>query len=320
MSAQLFVFTGLNDFALRDELKRWTSEFTERHGEENLTPVDGERTTYRELLDSVSSAPFIAEKRLVIIRGIPRGTKEDIDRLLASIHPAVIVVFVDPAPDKRLGSVKALLQVATVREWNPVRTAELRRWMTQYLSQWKTTIDAPAADRLIDRVGEDQQLLSMELRKLALHGGVRPISIADVNALVVYQGERQVWALMELLRKGGAADAIGCVRDLLAGGESAQGLWAMLLWMLANVAPVASSAARNGGNPAAVAKETGVNIRTVRSLLPLVRGKSNDEIAALVDRIVDYDMALKTGELRATDGEPQELTATIERVLIACCS
>ncbi len=300
-------------------MAQWTGQFTLKHGAENLLRLDGESAGIADVVDAVASAPFIAEKRLVVVRRIPRATKEDVDRILAAIHPAVILVFVDAEPDKRLGGVKMLLQIAEIREHPVLRSAQLRQWIAGLLQQYGATMLPTAIDHLIAVVGEDQQMLFMELQKLALYCADRPIDIAAVDALVVYQGERQVWALMDLLQQGSPGPAIRYVQSLLDRGESIQGLWAMVLWMLGTVAPIAA-ACSNSTNPMTIAKETGINPRTVRSILPLVRSHSLNDVREIVHRVVEYDMALKTGELRASDSEPQELTIALDRVLIACCS
>ena len=75
--------TGENLYALRGEKRRWIDEFSKKHGPENIVRVDGKGLTVRILLDEVGVMPFLAEKRLVIVDGVPKSTKEEIQALLS---------------------------------------------------------------------------------------------------------------------------------------------------------------------------------------------------------------------------------------------
>ena len=119
--SQIFLFTGENAYALREEVLRWTGGFREKHGEENLLRLTARHLTVGALLDEVAVAPFIAEKRLVLIEGIPTLSKEEVEQLANMVHPQVIITFVDPKPDRRLAATKKLFDLATVKAFPPLR-------------------------------------------------------------------------------------------------------------------------------------------------------------------------------------------------------
>ncbi len=326
---QLFFFTGGNIYLLRQQSLRWVQEFTRKHGAENLLRIAGAETNFRSLTDEVAVAPFIAERRLVIVEGVPKGGKEEgtpksgkeeVVRFIAAMHPQVVVLFVDPSPDRRLSAVKELLAKATVREWKPLSPAQIRLWVSAFARDHGGEMTETAVGSLIERVGADQELLAPEIEKLVCYAKGRPITQEDVDVLAVCSVEREVWGLMPLLKRGGEAAALSYVHALLARGESIQGLWSMFLWMTGNFLPLSLAARRGGANPAALAKATGMKPGTVLSLLPVVRQHSLASLGAILARIVDYDIALKTGEIRATDQEPQELEAALDCAIVACCA
>ena len=65
----------------------WIAEFEKKYGPENLSRLQAKEITLPTLLDEISSVPFLAEKRLVIVQGIPSFAKEDIEMLPKSYTP-----------------------------------------------------------------------------------------------------------------------------------------------------------------------------------------------------------------------------------------
>ncbi|MDD5751743.1 MAG: DNA polymerase III subunit delta [Candidatus Peribacteraceae bacterium] len=313
----VFLFTGENTFALRAEFQRWVGEFREKHGEENLSRLEGSALKLGELLGEVSAAPFIAEKRLVVVEGIPSFSKEEIQRILAEVHPQVILLFMDSKPDKRFSSTKELLATATVKEFAPLAGVHLQQWLRTYIQEYGSSAADPVLAHLIDVVGTDQQQLSQEVRKLALHAAGRPIAREDVDQLVIPSAEQTVWRLMDLLGEGRAEEAVSFARNLLDRGESPYSLWNMLLWMLTNLTQVAAALDAKITAPLAIVQATGIKFGTVRSLLPLARRCQVGKLKDILSQVVEADIGLKTGAYRATAENEEELEALIDRCLLA---
>ncbi|MDD3896563.1 MAG: DNA polymerase III subunit delta [Candidatus Peribacteraceae bacterium] len=318
--AQIYLFTGENSYELRRKRSFWAQEFSCKHGEENLLRLEARTTTFRALIDEVSVAPFIAEKRLVLMDGIPSGTKEEVEQLCRSIHPAVILLIAEPKPDKRLSVVKALTAVAQCEEFRRCSPAALEEWLTKEIAALGGSMHPEAKAFLLDRVGNEQELLVQECRKLVLYAQGREIRIEDIEMLVVCQSEKQVWELMDLLAQRKTSEAMRYVQRMLRQGESAVGLWNIFLWMISNLVPVAGVVEDGVTSPVAIAKQVGMNVRNVQTLLPFVRSMSRAQLTSLIERIVEYDIALKTGKIRASDQEPEELLSVIDRSLLACCA
>ena len=317
---QIYLFSGDNSYELRRKRSFWMQEFSRKHGEENLLRLEERTTTFRTLIDEVSVAPFIAEKRLVLVEGIPTGKKEEVEQLCRSIHPAVVLLITEPKPDKRLSVVKALTAVAQCEEFRHPSPAALEAWLAKEITALGGSIGAAARAFLLERVGNEQELLVQEARKLVLYAQGREITPEDVETLVVCQAERQVWELMDLLAQRHAPAALRYVQRMLRQGESAFGLWNIFLWMISNLAPVAGAVEGGNTSPLAIAKQVGMNVRSVQTLLPFVRSMSRAQLTSLIERIVEYDIALKTGKIRASDQEPEELLSVIDRSLLACCA
>ena len=294
-------------------------EFQKKHGSENciLLPPN---ISYANLADEISASPFIAEKRLVVVDGIPRGEAEDVEQLPEVIHPSCILVFVDPKPDKRLGTVKKLQKLATLKEFPHLEGQALRQWLQESAVRKGKRFQSDAIEQLLLTVGDDEDQLSTEVDKLVLGSKRETVEKADVERLCVVAGEQEVWMLTSLLVGGSPSSALAGMRSLLARGEDPHSLWNILLWFLRQVAAVAAAADAGQRTPAALGEKLQVPFPTAKILLPVVERVDRRELRRVLHEAIEDDIGLKTGKYRSTADEQQEVLAIVERLLLRLCS
>lgn len=278
--------------------------------------LEGARLTFRELLDEVSVAPFISPKRLVVIDGVMKGSKEELRMLPNHIHPDTVVLFADPKPDKRLAGTKELLSIAEVKEYKPVVGIQLQQWMKSMASAEGATLESGAITALLDMVGEDQDMLEQELKKLALHAQGKPITKNDVDAMVDATDEGVIWKLTDILATGHRQEALAYAYKIIDRGGDAYGLWAILLNLLKNTVAVCGEVSGGNSDQKSISEETGIHFMAVRSLVGLGRKLRERDLSAFVTWTVEADKSLKTGGYRSTDDAPEELWALIDRFLL----
>lgn len=314
--AAFHVFTGENVFLLRAEKRRWMQEFRKKHGDDNCIVLDGQKLTMGELLDTVAVLPFLAEKRLVVVDTLPKCTREEVQTLAANIHPQVILLFCDAKPDKRGAGVKEMLSVADVREFMPLKGKPLSQWVETYAREKGASLEPAGRDALMEYLGEDMDLLSQEIDKLALHANGRAITRMDIELMTIPSDEGIVWRMTDLLCEGSRSGALRYAKRMLDRGGDAYGMWAILLSMLKNLVLV-RSAVRSGMTASKdIADATAVHIFALRSLLPYARRLQDAKMAAFLDWAVHADRDLKTGVIRATDDTPQELRVLIDQFIV----
>jgi DNA polymerase III subunit delta len=314
----LHLFTGENGFALRSELARWKKQFAAKHGPENLVQFPSS-VPLSDLLDATATMPFIAEKRLVIVDGLPKISKEEFAALLEGMHPAVILLFVDPKPDKRLALVKEVKKAATAHEFPVLSPSELRGWIASTLKEQSATITPDAVQALLTIVGTDQSMLDQELAKLALLSG-GAIEKHHVELAAVPSGSEVIWRLTDLLGSGKWAEALAFVRHAVDRGDDVYGLWSAVLYMLKNLVFVWAAVQSGERDDFAIAGAWGVPPMSVRSLKTLARSLSEEKLRSIVTFAIDSDIALKTGGYRFSAEHPEEVTALLEKTILACRS
>lgn len=317
LMGNIFLFTGENSYALREEKKRWIGEFVKKYGEENLLRITGKNFTFRQLLDEIAVAPFIAERRLVVVDGLPTLSKEEVTLLTDHIHPQTVLLFIEQKIDKRLAVSKQLLDVAEVKEFLPLRGKALLSWMQAFLKDEGATMEQSAAALLVEMLGEDQDMLSEELRKLALYAAGRPVTRADVDMMTLPSFEGVVWTLTDLLSAGRHDAALLYAHRYVERGGDPYGLWAVLLGMLRTLVAV-NVAVRDGQRDARdIASDLQIHFLAVRGVLSYASKISPDALDRFLERSIDADIGLKTGGFRATDEAPVELFALIDRFILS---
>lgn len=310
------LFTGLNGFALRSELLRWKKNFAEKHGPENLVTFSSS-VTLSDLLDATATMPFIAEKRLVIVEGLPKFEKEEFLSVLEGMHPAVLLLFVDPKPDKRLTLTKETTKVATVHSFDPLTRPELRAWIQGVVAKHNVNIMPDAVEALLTIVGTDQDMLGSELAKLALYAG-EVITKEAVEEVAVPSGTEIIWRLTDLIGSGKSVEALSFVRSAVDRGEDIYGLWSIVLNMLKNLTFVWAALKDGRSDDFSIAGTWSLPPMAVRSLKPLARSLSEEKLRSLIAFAIESDIALKTGGYRYSVDHPEEVIALLEKTILSC--
>ena len=313
----VFLFTGENSFALRQEKMSWMRAFSQKHGNENLVRIETRGLDIRSLLDEISIAPFIASKRFVIVEGIPGFSTEEMEQVCRGIHPQVVLLFIEQKPDRRLSAIKILMAQASVRTFPLLRGVKIREWVNSLLLKQGCTIDRPALDILLKKIGEDQEMFFQECLKIALFSGGH-VTQEDIERIVVPSDEGVIWTLTDLIASGRSNDAILYAQSLIDRGHDPFELWNIFLWMLRNMVLVCGAYEDGIEYPEQISRETGVPFPSVRALLPFVRRIDRSVIERIINRSVRADVGLKKGTYRVTGEEPQELLALMDRCVVGC--
>lgn len=317
LKGQLHFFTGENSYALEQELLRWKQAFFLKHGSENYLELQSKEASFSDLLDAVSVMPFIAERRLFVLRGMPCIEKEEAKFFAEAIHPQTVVVIADAKPDKRLGVTKEVMQLAEVQNFPSSSSGQLEAWGRGVVVSCGASIRKEAWNRLTEIVGTEQWMLDSELRKLSAHAAGE-ITEAHVDELAVPSGEQIVWRLTDLIGSKKIDAALDFLRSRIDRGEDPYGLWVILLNMIKNTTLVWSGLQSGLRDERSISSAFGIYFLSVRGLLPLARSLDRDSMSALVTFASDADLALKTGGLHYTKEHQEEVIAVIERAILFC--
>lgn len=234
----IYSLFGDDDFTIRETLRG----MKESVGTPDVRDVNivtfGADVSLDEFASSASTVPFLADKRLVVVEGLlgkferggrrsdskANGSKNlaewnELPGVLANVPQSTDVVFVDgrlSASNPLLGLVRELI---TVRTFNSPGPRDLRRWIAHRAQIEGAQIEEGAVRILAETIGSDLPVIASELRKLALAASGRAITGEDVDRMVSYVQESNIFASVDAIVEGRVGDALGLVHGLLEGGS-----------------------------------------------------------------------------------------------------
>ena len=205
-------------------------------GMEELNESLMDAPTSDAIIAACETLPFLADKRLVIVREHPALTgRADADDRLISYIPnvsdsAVLVFLCRGKADARKKLYTAVKKVGGVVSFAPLTEAELNGWIIKTFAGLSKTISPQTASVLSFTVGSDTALLRREIEKLAALVGERDtITDEDVHAVATRSVECTVFEMVDAVVAGQQGKAFGLLRDMLTTGSDRLGILAMLL-------------------------------------------------------------------------------------------
>ncbi|MGQ9556433.1 MAG: DNA polymerase III subunit delta [Desulfurispora sp.] len=269
--APVYLFYGPEEYLRRQALERLKEHLFPNANlrEFNLTRLDGSTASAAEILDTATTPPWGARKRLVIVREAPyfaavarsetdnqsspapRGTgkskspaKDENKDLLAYLQnpsPATCLVFdISYSPDRRRSLYRQLEKSGRTIEFAWLSPPDIRRWLNQQARLSGLTLDPEAAGELLLRCGRSLNLLYQEMQKLTLYCQDRGIIDRQaVQAVSPPALEEDIFAVVDAMGQRQPDRAIDGLRNLLLQRHPPQVILAMLgrqirlIWQIA---------------------------------------------------------------------------------------
>lgn len=188
------------------------------------------------IIAACETLPFLADKRLVIVREHPAllDRAEADERLITYIpqvpESAVLVFLCRGKADARKKLYNAFKKRGGVVSFAPLTEQELNAWIIKTFAALGKSADPATASLLAFTVGTDTSLLHQEIEKLAALAGERDtVTQEDVRSVAVRSVECTVFEMVDAVVAGQQGKAFALLRDMLSTGSDRLGILAMLL-------------------------------------------------------------------------------------------
>lgn len=225
---------GEEGWLLREKLQQIVARARSQGVDEmNTADFEGADADLAKVRESVQAAPFLADKRLIIIRDwlTSRSAEESdqlVETLVGAADPATIIVVVEHgAPDKRRGAVKKVAKSADKTWYFPaVDAPAAARHAERFATDAGAAIAPGTARQLVQQVGTDLWRLHSEISKLAVNGEITAQNLAE---LVTPNIEDDIFAFVDMLGLRNLPRATTELQKLLANDEPPLRLLAMVV-------------------------------------------------------------------------------------------
>jgi len=301
---RIYVIAGseetLAGFALSELLEGLLSAAQRVTG---LLDLDGDKAETSEVLDELRTLPFLADKRVVLVRRADKfvsNNRPQLERYFDNPSPTGVLVLVVSNWQSKTNLAKKLPSVGTLIKVSQPKAWELPGRLVQYAADaHQKKMSREAAELLAELAGDDLGRLYGEVDKLALYvGGSKAIKEQDVESLIGHNRLYSAFAVIDACVRAEAGKAVERLRKMFAEDKSAEykvvGAFAYHFRKLFT----AKKMLAEGDRPEWVAKKAGIWYNKEAQFRQL-RQLSLKQIGEQLGELAGIDYAIKRGRAQA---------------------
>jgi DNA polymerase-3 subunit delta len=286
--------TGNNSFAIKLRLDELMGGFLKSYGELALEKIDAEEADAQAILEAIQALPFLAQRKMVVVRAMS-GNKvaaEQIEQIISSVPDSTDLVLYEPATDKRTSFYKALRAKTELEEYNQLDPQGLAHWLAEEAKKRGGELGLGEATYFVERVGQNQMLLSNELDKLLTYN--QKISRAAISELIEPTPQTKIFDLLDAAFGGNKKRALQIYDEQRAQKVEPQAIMAMVAWQLQLLALAKLG---EGKPPIQIAKDAGVSSYPLVKASNLVNKLSLSRLKEITDEALRIDWRSKTSSI-----------------------
>lgn len=286
--------SGENGFGLQQELRQRVGDFVAAEGELALERLDGEEADYARIQEALTSLPFLASRKLVVLRAPSKNKTfvEKAEQLLGDLPETTEVIIVEPKLDRRLSYYKYLKSKTDYHEYNELDQGGMAQWLVARAKVQGGALSSNDARYLVDRVGLNQQMLGNELDKLVLYDP--KITRQTIELLTEQAPQSTIFELLEAAFAGRQRRALDLYKEQRALKVEPPQIIAMLAWQLHVLAIIKVAGDRSADT---IAKDAKLNPFVVRKSQAIARNLSLVQLKKLISDLLSIDASSKRTSL-----------------------
>ena len=272
-------------------------------GMETLNETILEDPSVDQLIADVETQPFMADKRLIIVRDLPAlmGRSEADERLISYLpsvpETSYLLFYCTGKPDGRKKLYNAVKKLSGIVTFSPLRGTELTRFVVGSFQEAGKECDDRTAEYLIFTVGSDAGLLRNEIQKLASCAIDRPQILAeDVTSLATPSTECTVFQMIDAVVSGQKSRAFTLLRNQLLSGTDRMAILSMLLRQYRLLQHIKIMQYEKRGNDF-IRSSLGVPPFAVDQYVRQASGYTGGQIKSAVRICFETEYALKSGRM-----------------------
>jgi DNA polymerase-3 subunit delta len=309
-SPTFYVFHGDDDLRIEEEVAKLRAKTsTSPNADLNTAEFDGTSTSVTDILSAAMAYPFLADKRLVIVRdllawigrkGAGETGKKAVESLLDTLPQLPEWARVIFWEREKLSDAHKIVKLAQTDAHGFEKCytvpADSSDWIVKRARDaYETIIEPRAAAALASVTGSDLRGADNELFKLACYvNGERAISEADVALLTPYVAEANVFALVDALAEGRGKTAASLLHRLLEQQEDAFAIYGMIIRQF-RLLLLAKEHLESGGSTKDIGGLLNLKPYPAEKVTKQTRGFTLAQLEHIYRALHDYDVKMKTG-------------------------
>jgi len=268
-----------------------------------LFTADTAGVSVSEVLDELRTAPFLTDKRVVLVKNADdfiSNNRSLLEKYFDNPCPTgILIVTVSSWPSqtklaKKLSKVGKLISVAAPKPW------QLPRRLIDYARDAHSKkLSEDTAALLVELVGDELTRLYGEIDKLAIFACEdKAITISHVESLIGHNRVFGAFAVIDAVIAGKTAQAIARLRNMFAEDKTAQfsivGAFAFHFRRMFSAKAMLEKGAWTGD----IVKKLRI-WSNKDSFFAQLRKMSLKQIGSILQQLADIDFKIKTGQTKA---------------------
>ena len=268
-----------------------------------LFKAEGSEVSASDVLDEVRTAPFLTERRVVLVKNADKFVSENrelLERYFDNPCPTGVLILTASNWDARTKLAKKLPEVGRLISTVQPKAPQIPYRLIQYAGDAHTKkLTKDAAELLIELTGDDLPRLYGEIDKLALFAdSEKAITAGHIESLIGHNRLFGAFAVIDACLVGDVAKAVDRLRNMFAEDKSAEytvvGAFAFHFRRMFN----AKVMLEEGVRPAEIADRLRIWSNKDGFFLQ-VRRLPLKQLGENLQQLADIDYAIKTGRTKA---------------------
>lgn len=275
----------------------------------NISNYNLEETKFKDIIDDAQTISMFGDKKAIIVDNsyifTGKNIKNDSDPELfleyfKNQNPDTILIFniIHEKLDERKKLVKEIKKIATVKEFN--KGGNLNSIVKDMFDDYN--INFSEINLLIDRVGNNLEILSQEINKIKSYkDSDKNITKGDIINLTSKNIDIDIFAFIDTLINKDKEKAIETYYEMLKNGEEP----IKILVILANQFRImyqAKELYKQGYSGNDISSSLGIHPYRIKLALEKVRNYDSNTLLNFLSKLADLDYDIKIGNLEASLG------------------
>lgn len=280
----------------------------------NLNVFSGDDEGSRQFLAQARTYPFLADRRVVLVRRFEKLSLRDRDEaaFLEYLHApssSTVLVLLASKLDRRTNVAKALDKAACIVKVDGLEEAQLPAWSRQRLAARGVTASEGASRRLVELAGPGLLEIANEIDKLAArYPSPARIDLAEVDATVGEHRRETVWAINHEFRPDNLSGFWRALGRVLEAENEPVLLLAILARHVNDLLRIQLLVEQGKRTPFALVKDMKRSPWQIEQLLPQARAFTRAQLLLWLANLQRADAQVKSYKLPAL--------RTLERALL----
>jgi DNA polymerase III subunit delta len=316
MTTTFYIFHGNDDLSIDEAVDKLRAQMgDDANADLNISEFDGQTASVAEVVNAALSYPFLADKRLVIVKGLVewitrKGAgakgKRELELLLDELphlpeHARLVLVERQKIPDNR-----KLIKLARSQANGYEKAFGVPKDSTSWIIQrardeYAVEIESNVAAAIASVTRDDLRRADNELFKLVSYVGMeRAITEEDVATLTPYVAEANIFNMVDAMAEGRSKQAILMMHRILSDPkEDPFRFYGMIVRQFRLLLLTREHLTLGGSsNPGDIAQA--INIKSswqAEKLARLSRSFDLQQLEAIYRQLQDNDVKMKTGRI-----------------------